>query len=90
MAKGLRSGVYGRAQFPVAVRKGVLIPKNAVNERGALVQVWVVEKDNTVRLRLVKLGRVVGDKVEVLAGLSAGERLVTGGLERAVEGAKVE
>ena len=90
VAKGLRSGVYGRALFSVALRKGVLIPKNAVMERGALVQIWVVERDNTVRLRLVKLGRVVGDKVEVLAGLSIGERIVTGGLERVVEGARVE
>ena len=61
-----------------------------VDGRGALVQLWVVEKDNTVRLRLVKLGKEIGENVEVLAGLTAGERLVTGGLERVVDGAKIE
>lgn len=89
-AKGLRSGVYGRALFTTGNRKGVLIPKNAVVERGALTLVWVVDKDNRVGMRLVKTGKGVADKVEILSGLTAGERVVTAGMEKAVDGAKVE
>jgi len=41
-------------------------------------------------MRLVKVGTAVSDRVEVLAGLSAGERVVVGGVEKVVDGAKVE
>jgi multidrug efflux pump subunit AcrA (membrane-fusion protein) len=35
-----------------------------------------VVTDKTAQLRQVKLGRQVGDKVEVLAGLRAGDRII--------------
>ncbi len=89
-AKGIRSGTYGRALFPVGVRQGILVPKSAVVERGALTSVWVVEKDNVARMRLVKLGRTFGDRVEALAGLSAGEKIATTGVEKVVDGARIE
>ncbi|ABQ28372.1 efflux RND transporter periplasmic adaptor subunit [Geotalea uraniireducens] len=89
-AKGLRSGVYGRALFATGKRKGVLIPKSAVVERGALTLVWVVDKEHRVGMRLVKTGKGVADKVEILSGLSAGELVVTAGVEKAVDGAKAE
>lgn len=89
-AKGLRSGMYGKASFPVGERQGVLVPKSAVMERGALTAIWVVDRESIARLRLVKTGRELGDRVEVLSGLSAGERIVTGGVERVVDGAKIE
>lgn len=88
--KGLRSGIYGKAFFPVGERKGVLVPKRAVVERGALTSVWVVDKGNIARMRLVKTGREVNDRVEVLSGLSAGERVVVGGVEKVVEGARIQ
>lgn len=88
-AKGLRSGMYGRASFPAGTRTGLLVPKGAIVERGALTSVWVVGKDDIARMRLVKSGRTVGEKVEILAGLSGGERIVVGGAEKVVDGAKV-
>jgi multidrug efflux system membrane fusion protein len=89
-AKGLRSGVFGRAYFPAGTRRGLLVPKTAVSERGALTMVWVVGKDNIVRMRLVKIGQAAADRIEVLAGLSSGERVVVSGLEKVVDGAKIE
>ena len=89
-ADGLRSGVFGRAYFASGTRRALLVPKNSVVERGSLLIVWVVGKDNIVRMRLVKVGQAVADRMEVLAGLSAGERIVTGGMEKVVDGAKVE
>ncbi len=87
---GLRSGLYGRALFPAGTRQGVSAPKSAVVERGALTSVWVVGTDNSARMRLVKTGRAVGDRVEILSGLAAGERVVAGGTEKVVDGARVE
>lgn len=87
--KGLTSGMFGRVFLPTGERKGILVPRSAVVERGALTSVWVVDGRNIARMRLVKPGMVQGDRVEILAGLAQGERVVTGGVEKVVEGAEV-
>lgn len=87
--KGLKSGMFGRVFLATGERKGILVPRGAVVERGALTSVWVVDGRNIARMRLVKPGMVQGDRIEVLAGLADGERVVTGGVEKVVEGAEV-
>ncbi len=89
-AKGLRSGQFGRAQLRIGEKQGLLVPQKAVLERGQLTFVWVVDNGNIARMRLVKPGTVIAGRVEILAGLSAGERIVVGGMERVVDGARVE
>jgi RND family efflux transporter MFP subunit len=90
-AKGLRSGMFGRAELPVGgTVETLLVAKSAVLERGALTSVWVVDRDRVARLRLVKVGRTVGDRVEILSGLTPGERVVTAGTGKVSEGARVE
>jgi RND family efflux transporter MFP subunit len=89
--KGLKSGMFGRGSLVLGTSvNGMLISKKAIVERGALTSVWIVEKDATARMRLVKTGKAVGEKVEVLSGLSDGERIVVGGVEKVSEGSKVE
>jgi RND family efflux transporter MFP subunit len=87
---GLRTGMYGRAAFPVGQRKALLVPKGSVVERGALTSVWVIDPRNIARMRLVKVGKATADRLEILAGLSEGERVVTFGVEKIVDGAHVE
>jgi len=89
-AQGLRSGQFGRAQLRIGEMQGLLLPQKAVLERGQLTFVWVVDKGNIARMRLVKPGIVIDGRVEILAGLSAGERVVVAGMERVVDGARVE
>jgi multidrug efflux pump subunit AcrA (membrane-fusion protein) len=67
-----------------------MVPRQAVFERGALTAVWVVDAGKVARMRLVKPGRMLGDKVEILSGLSAGEKVVVGGVEKVSDGANVE
>jgi membrane fusion protein, multidrug efflux system len=88
--KGLRSGMFGRASIPAGSGKGISIPASAVVERGMLTSVWVVGDDSIARMRLVKTGRRLGERVELLSGLSEGERVVTGGVAKVVEGARVK
>lgn len=88
--KGVKSGMFGRVFLPDGERKGILVPRGAVVERGALTSVWVVDAQNVARMRLVKAGALHGDRIEVLAGLAGGERVVTGGVEKMVEGARVQ
>lgn len=75
-AAGLRSGMYGRAEFPGGdTRKALTVPTEAVIERGQIRSVFVVDGD-TARRRLVTLGAGVGERREVLSGLAAGEQVV--------------
>lgn len=88
--RGLRSGLFGRAGFAVGRREMLTVPRPAVVERGQLQSVYVIGPDGTARMRLVKTGRLVGDRVEILAGLAAGERVAVEGVERLADGSRVE
>lgn len=89
--KGLKSGMFGRASLVLgATVPGMLLDKRAIVERGALTSVWVLDKDNIARMRLVKVGKMLGDRVEILSGLSDGERVVVSGVEKVNEGTRVE
>ena len=86
----LRSGLYGTARFGVGQRAALLLPRAAIDRRGQLERVFVVDQDNVARMRLVTTGRAYGDRVEVLSGLDPGERVVVEGSERVTDGARVE
>jgi multidrug efflux system membrane fusion protein len=50
---------------------------------------WVVAPDNTVSVRVVKLGQVDGDVAQIVDGLKEGERIVVDGSDRLREGGEV-
>ena len=52
-----------------------LVPRSAIVERSELRAVYVVTPDHRVVLRQVRLGRPLGDNIEVIAGLARGERV---------------
>jgi RND family efflux transporter MFP subunit len=85
----LVAGLFARAAYAEAAADTLLLPAAAIVTRGQLTGVYVVE-DGRLRLHMVKVGRIVGERVEILAGLAGGERVVTGGVERALSGARVE
>lgn len=74
-AGDLRSGMFGRARLPGAPRQALIVPSSSVVRTGQVASVFVVD-GTTARLRLVHLGAVLGASVEVISGLSAGERVV--------------
>jgi membrane fusion protein, multidrug efflux system len=86
----LRSGIYGKAAFSRGETQVLLAPIPAVIERGQLTGVFVVGQDGRVGFRLVKTGKRFDDKVEILSGLSAGERVVSKGAERLSDGSRIE
>lgn len=85
----LYSGLYGKARFPAAKKKLLVVPATALVEKGQLVGLYVVDDSGTVRLRLVSTGKRYGGKTEILAGLTAGERIIIGGLEKISDGSRV-
>ncbi|GIX31692.1 MAG: RND transporter [Porticoccaceae bacterium] len=72
---GLRSGQFGRLLVPVAEVEAVRVPASAIQIRGQMELAYVVEEGRAA-LRLVKTGKRLGDEVEVVSGLAAGEMLI--------------
>lgn len=66
----------GAASAPAGAQR-LSIPLQAVVRRAELTAVYVPGEQGTPVLRQVRLGPVQGDQVEVLAGLRAGDRVVT-------------
>lgn len=66
----------------------ISIPRAAVYQTDDVPRVWVV-KDNTVFLRPVTVGVGGGDTILVLAGLQAGETIVTAGVHKLREGQQI-
>jgi multidrug efflux pump subunit AcrA (membrane-fusion protein) len=71
----LRSGMFGRAQLPGETRRALAVPASAIRQRGQLSVVFV-ESDGVARMRLVHQGRTRDGRVEILAGLVEGDRVV--------------
>lgn len=72
----VRSGQFVRVQVPGAPVRRLLVPATALSQLGQMERVFVVGEGNRAVLRLVKSGAVREGRVEILAGLDAGERLV--------------
>lgn len=85
----LVAGLFARARVMGAGRTALLVPASAIVTRGQLTAVYVVE-NNILHYRLVKVGRTLGDQVEIVSGLGAGETLVVAGAVRAKNGGRVE
>ena len=68
-------GMFARLSLPLGATRGLLIPQDAIHTVGQLTMVKVLI-DNTAQMRQVKLGRQVGDQVEILAGLQPGDKIV--------------
>jgi len=87
-AEKLRAGQFGRVRVPVRERPAVLVAEDAVVRRGQIESVFVVE-EGKARLRLIKSGRKMDGKVEVLSGLSGGETVVVRDAHLLQDGAAV-
>jgi len=75
--KDLYPGMYGRMSVPLGAETRIEVPESMVRRVGQLTFVSVLEDGRAAR-RAVRLGRVAGADVEVLAGLREGERVVGG------------
>jgi RND family efflux transporter MFP subunit len=87
----LAPGLFGRLRIPGSGRyKAVLVPDAAVDTNQNIKFVRVVGADDVVQPRTVTLGGLFGGYRVVESGLTAGERIVVNGLQRAIPGTKVQ
>src|SRR6266513_109146 len=86
----LRPGQFGNVRFVADMKKGAMvIPQEAVNELQGNYQVAVVDQNNNVSIRPVKMGERIGAMWEVTEGLKPGDKVVVQGLQKAREGSIV-
>lgn len=94
--KDILSGMFVNAVFPVektskqVSANQVLIPTEALISQGQLKGIYIVNEDNVALLRWLRLGKVYGNEVEVLAGLAANEQYVVKADGRLFNGAKIK
>lgn len=69
--------------------EALVIPNAAVQFGSQGTFVFIVDADNRISLRPLTLGTSSGERIEVLDGLAAGERVVVEGLDRLREGSTV-
>ncbi|HEX3892079.1 MAG TPA: efflux RND transporter periplasmic adaptor subunit [Terracidiphilus sp.] len=86
----MRAGMYGTAEFPNGEKQAILIPRSTVVARGSLNCVYVLDDHDIAQLRSITLGAAQGNFVEVLSGVSAGEKLVDAPSDRELAGKRIE
>jgi membrane fusion protein, multidrug efflux system len=85
----LKPGFFATAQIEQATTApGVLVPATAVRTVSGTARVFVVNGDR-VEERIVTAGQAIGERVEITSGLKAGEKVVSTGVERLVDGVRV-
>jgi RND family efflux transporter MFP subunit len=83
-----RSGTFARVVFRGRPRRAFLIPSAAIHRQGQVSSVYVVQ-DGVARLRLIQAGPSSSAGVEVLAGLDAGESVVTSPMAGVPDGTRI-
>jgi RND family efflux transporter MFP subunit len=86
----LHAGIYGTSEFTTGIRQAVLVARSAVVQHGSLVCAYVLDGQGVARLRYLTLGAARGNLVEVLSGISTGERLVDNPADRDLAGKRIE
>jgi len=69
-------GAFVQVDLPLKGKPTLTVPNNALIIRGQAVKVAVVDAEKRVKMQTVTLGRNLGEQVEVLTGLTDGQRLV--------------
>ncbi len=87
--QGLRAGMFGRAVFTLGEIAVPVVPRPALAEHGGLHGVYVLDDEQRARFRWLRLGREWADRVEVTAGLQAGERILAAVTPAVQEGDRI-
>ena len=75
--QGVQPGMFARVWLPgePGTSQRYFVPSRAVVKRAEMTGLYVVDATGRPLLRQVRLGRQIGDNVEILAGVAAGEQV---------------
>jgi len=86
----LRAGMYATAHFQFPEQDPVvLIPRGSFVGSVSSREVYVMSADSLAQIRQVTPGRIIGEQVEILQGLTPGEMVITSGQINLTDGVKV-
>jgi RND family efflux transporter MFP subunit len=72
----LYPGMTVKVAFATGEAQRTLLPFGAVVQRGEVSAAYIMAPDSTLRLRQLRLGHSVGDRIEILSGIEPGENVV--------------
>ncbi len=85
----IKAGMYGTANFEFPQQApAILIPRSAFIGGVSSNEIFVA-KDGKSELRKVVSGRVLGDKIEIISGLTTGEEVITTGQINLINGSAI-
>lgn len=85
----LKVGMFMRVVVEADARLALAIPEEAIQPVGPRTYVFVVDAENMAHRREISIGARYDSLVEVLSGLSEGDRVISEGLIRARDGQPV-
>jgi len=92
--KDVYAGMFASINIPLketmqVQNDALLVPLSAIVHRDGLTGIYTVSANNTALLRWIRLGKIYGDKAEVISGLSKNERFIYSTENRLYNGAPV-
>jgi RND family efflux transporter MFP subunit len=86
----LRPGLYGKVRASRRTKQGaLLVPQRAVFDLQGTRQIAVVDNNNNIKIRPVKLGETIGTEWIIDEGVAPGERVVVEGVQKVRQGMQV-
>ena len=84
--------MYARTTFDMGSKEGVMVPDVAVQKQVGSAEryLYVIEGDSVAERRSIKVGRQVGDRVDILSGVEPGEQVAVTALSKLFDGAAVD
>jgi hypothetical protein len=68
----------------------MLVPQAAIVERGGIPGVFVLTEEGQARFRMVRTGKTVNGRIEILSGLNGSETLVADDLRDVHDGSLIQ
>lgn len=87
--EGARAGQFVRARLKSAAVERILVPFRALLQDRDGELLWLVGQDGKAERRAVRSGLRIADQIEILEGLTPGERVITRGFLGLTEGKTV-
>jgi membrane fusion protein, multidrug efflux system len=72
---GIVPGMYANVFLEEGAEETILVPRKAILERGQLPVVFV-KKGDRAEMRIVRTGKIFGERIEIVSGLQPEERIV--------------
>ena len=79
MTTSFKPGMFARGEFALGTSGALTVPQSAVVVRDGFSYVYRVGADNRVSAIKVQSGRVLGERVEMVSGVTPEDRVVTSG-----------